>query len=111
MTRYVDADVDRILATHGLTPQADGYRLLDLERFVTARGWQWSIEPVSAHPAGGKPKKRFRAMVLAPGDSRTHPWSGRVLGMRQARATGASDTGALALALTRMLGATTEDER
>ncbi len=110
MPQYVDADVDRILASHGLAPRADGYSLLELERFATTRGWQWSVEPVSAHPAGGKPQKRFRALVLVSGDTRLHLWRGRVLGMRQTRATGSSDTGALALAVARMLGATTEDE-
>ena len=111
MVRCGDADVDGILANHGLTPRSDGYSLLELERFATARGWQCSVEPVSGRPAGEKPKKRFRAMVLAPSDTRPHLWRGRVLGMRQTRATGSSDTGALALAVARMLRATaTEDE-
>lgn len=108
--RGYDADVDGILAAHGLTPQADGYNLLDLERFVTTRGWQCSIEPVSGHPAGEKPKKRFRALVMTRGDSRLPVRPSRPHGMRQARATGASESAALALAVVRMLAATTEDE-
>ncbi len=110
MAKFTDPDVGGILAAHGLTPQADGYNLLELERFVTTRGWQCSIEPVSGRPAVGKPKKRFRAMVMIRDDSRARQWRGQVLGMRQTRATGSSDTGALALALARLLGVTTEDD-
>ena len=110
MTRYVDADIDRILAAHGLTPQADGYNLLDLERFVTTRGWQCSIEPIGGRPARRNQRRRFRAMVLVSDDSRARQWRGRVLGMRQTRGTGSTDTGALALAVARMLRTTTEDE-
>ncbi len=111
MPQYVDADVDRILASHGLAPRADGYSLLELERFATARGWRCSIEPVSGRPAGEKPKRRFRAMVIAPGDPRVTERPSHQLGLRQARATGPSDVASLALAVVRMLGATTtEDE-
>ena len=110
MVRVYDADVDGILAAHGLTPQADGYNLLDLERFVTTRGWQCSIEPIGGRPARRNQRRRFRAMVLVSDDSRARQWRGRVLGMRQTRGTGPSDTGALALAVARMLRTTTEDE-
>ena len=108
MVKYVDADVARILAAHGIAPRADGYSLMDLEAIATTPGWQWSIEPVSSRPAGGNPKKRVRAMVIAPGDDgTTSQWEGKLLGLRQTRGTGSSDVSALALALARMLGNTT----
>lgn len=97
MVRYSDDDVDGILTAHGVTSQADGYSLMDLERFLSARGWQWSVEPVSGRPAGEKPKKRFRAMVMHFGDGRTIGRPRQQLGLRQTRATGASETAALAL--------------
>jgi hypothetical protein len=108
MVRYGDADVDGILADHGLTPRSDGYSLLELERFATARGWQCMIEPVSGRPAGDKPKKRFRAMVMSRGDGRAIGRPSHQLGLRQTRATGSSEPAALALAVVRMLEATTE---
>jgi hypothetical protein len=67
MVRYSDAEAAGILAAHGVTPRPDGDGLLDLERFATAPGWQWSVKPVSGRPAGWIPKKRFRALVLALG--------------------------------------------
>ncbi len=108
MTRYGDADVPGILATHGLTPRVDGYSLMDVERFATARGWRCSIEPVSSRPAGGKPKRRFRAMVIASGDPRVTERPSHQLGLRQARATGPSEVASLALAVVRMLAAIME---
>ncbi len=108
MVRYGDADVDGILADHGLTPRSDGYSLLELERFATARGWQCSIEPVRGRPAGENSKKRFRALVMAPGDDRMAKRPSNQLGWRQARATGSSEAAVLALAVVRMLAATTE---
>ncbi len=102
--KYIDADVARILAAHGIAPRADGYSLLDLEAIATTRGWQWSIEPVSGRPAGGNPKKRFRAMVMANGhDAVNDDRRGKLLGLRQTRGTGSSDVSALALALAQML--------
>ncbi len=108
MVKFADPDVGGILAAHGLTPRADGYNLLDLERFVTTRGWQCSIEPVSGRPAGRDSKKRFQALVMAPGDDRMAKRPSNQLGWRQARATGSSEAAVLALAVVRMLAATTE---
>ena len=65
---------------------------------------------MSGHPAGEKPKKRFRAMVMHFGDGRTIGRPRQQLGLRQTRATGSSETAALALAVIRMLAATTEHE-
>ncbi len=110
MVRYVEADVHGILVAHGITAGPDGYRLLDLEAVIAARGWQWSIEPVSGRPAGRHPKKRFRAMVMASGhDAVSDDRRGKPLGMRHTRGIGASETAALALALARMLGNTTKE--
>jgi hypothetical protein len=66
-----------------ITAGPNGYRLLDLEAVIAARGWQWSIKPVSAHPAGRHPKKRFRAIVMASGhDVISDDRRGKSLGMR-----------------------------
>jgi len=110
MVRYVEADVHGILGAHGITAGPDGYRLLDLEAVIAARGWRCMIVPVSAHPAGRNPKKRFRAMVMASGhDAVSDDRRSKLLGMRHTRGIGASETAALALALARMLASTTRE--
>lgn len=111
MMRILDADVAGLLAIHGLSPREDGYNLLDLERFLSARGWQWSIESVSDRPGSRRPTTRFRAMVMTSGNTGATQRRGEhVLGLRHTRGNGASETAALALALARMLGATSEHD-